>query len=85
MLQFLSFILNTFLKFQKIGQKIWHIQTFYVLRNISQKTDIFMSSIKKTTFGVKKVVYVTFFVFLHKTQKMSVFHETWCAHINNEM
>jgi hypothetical protein len=48
-----------------------YILTFYVLtKNFLEKSTFFVSSVKKKKIGVKKVVYMAFFLsFLHMPQK----------------
>jgi hypothetical protein len=49
---------------------------------VSRENDTFCVVYKKTSFGAKIGVCMRhIFVFLHKTQKILVFHETWHMHI----
>jgi hypothetical protein len=45
------------------------------------KNNILCVVCKKTKFGAKKALHKTFLCFLHKTQNISIFCETWHAHI----
>jgi hypothetical protein len=84
MLPVFEIYLNQSLKCWKFRQKISRIVLDILCTHkvVSRENAILMLCVQKTKFGAKiGVPWDIFLPFLHKTQKMSIFCETWHMHI----
>jgi hypothetical protein len=77
---FSKYFLNIVWNIKKLKKNFARSSQHFLIKLFHEKTSFFVLYIKRQILMLKYVLHERFFVFLHKTQKMSVFHKTWRAH-----